>query len=168
VLVDTAGPATPSGNVTISAHSSTGKAITGIGYRVQRHDGAGWISVANGTLRRSTRVWLANGDYRVVLPQQKRVPETVRETVTMESAAVVITGAKGGRGRATVRARPQIPLQFTVQQRAGDQWRTIGAVRTLIPPRSRWSRPLAAGRYRFAFPKQSGYNGAVSQTVRVR
>lgn len=156
------------GNVTVGLRNARGKAITGVRYRVQRQTDNGWEPAANGTLRKSTRLWLANGDYRVTVPQQRGVSAQVRDRLSVSAAAVVITKARGGRGRASVTALPPIPLRFTVQKLQAGQWLPVGGVRRIAPPTMRWSRELRPGRYRFAFVKQHGFAAAISDPVRVR
>lgn len=168
VLIDTNRKPRDGGNVVLGLRDRKGKPISGAKYRVQRQQKSGWEVVANGQMRRTTRVWLSNGDYRVVVPRQKRVPALTREPFTMDSAKVVITKATGSRGRARVEASPPIPLRFTVQARQAGQWRDVGGWRRMSPPKSRWKGSLQPGRYRVSFRDQGGFDGANSSTFRVR
>jgi hypothetical protein len=168
VLIDTGSEPRGAGNVVLGLRNSKGNPITGVNYRIQRQQKSGWETVANGQLRRNTRLWLSNGDYRVVVPEQKQVPTVVRELFTMDGATVVITKATGSRGRARVEALPPIPLKFTVQSQQAGQWRDVGGWRRMSPPKSRWNGSLGPGRYRVSFPAQSGFAGANSSTFRVR
>jgi hypothetical protein len=168
VSVDTGSRPRETGNVVLGLRSAKGRPITGVRYRVQRQQKSGWDTVANGTLRRNTRVWLSNGDYRVVVPKQKQVPVVTREAFTMDSAKVVVTKTAGSAGRARVEAMPPIPLRFTVQTQRAGQWRDVGGWRRMAPPRSRWTGRLDPGRYRVSFPDQSGFSGVNSRTFRVR
>ncbi|HQR79628.1 MAG TPA: hypothetical protein PLT68_05365 [Actinomycetota bacterium] len=167
LVVDPDAGATKRGNVTVQLRSASGKAITGVRYRVQRRTNTGWEPVDAGRLRRTTRVWLANGEYRVAVPKQDRVPAAVRQQVSVGSAAILITRASGG-SAARVSARPRIPLRFTVQRQQAGRWQAVGGWRRLSPPAQAWSRDLPAGRYRFVFPDQAGFDGATSGVVRVR
>ena len=168
VLIDTNRRPRDAGNVVVGLRNSKAKAITGVTYRIQRQQKTGWESVANGRLRRNTRVWLSNGEYRVVVPKQKQIPVVTRERFTMDSAKVLITRATGSRGRARVEALPPIPLRFTVQSQQAGQWRDVGGWRRMSAPKSRWAGSLRPGRYRVAFPDQSGFAGASSSAFRVR
>lgn len=168
LLVDADSAATRNGNVTVALRNAQGKPVTGVRFRIARSTGSSWEPAASGTLRRTTRLWLANGDYRVTVPKQDGVSAQVRERPSVTAAKVLITSAKGGRGRASVTAMPPIPLRFTVQQLQAGQWLPVGGVRRMSPPSMSWSRALAAGRYRFAFVKQNGFGAAVSDPVRVR
>ena len=168
VLIDTNSTPRAAGNVVLGLRDSAGDPITGVTYRVQRRQKSGWETVANGQMRRHERVWLSNGDYRVVVPRQKKVPTAVREPFAMDSATVVITKASGSRDRARVEALPPIPLRFTVQSQQAGQWRDVGGWRRMSPPRSRWTGSLPPGRYRASFPGQSGFAGANSPAFRVR
>ncbi|HQR80607.1 MAG TPA: hypothetical protein PLT68_10335, partial [Actinomycetota bacterium] len=159
--------ATKRGNVTVQLRAASGKPITGVRYRVQRRTSTGWEPADSGRLRRTTRVWLANGDYRVVVPKQNRVPATVRQQASVASATILITRASGG-SVARVSARPQIPLRFTVQRQQAGRWQALGGWRRMSPPAQTWSQDLPAGRYRFVFPAQGGFAGATSKVVRVR
>ncbi len=168
VLIDTSRPVRDAGNVVLGLRTSTGRPIAGVKYRIQRRDTSGWETVADGRMRRTSRTWLSNGDYRVVVPEQKRVRVVVREAFTMDSASVVILKTAGGRGRARVEALPPIPLRFTIQSQQAGQWRDVGGWRRMAPPKSRWTGSLRPGRYRVAFPDQSGFAGAASSGFRVR
>lgn len=168
LVVDPDAEATRNGNVTVALRNSRGKAVTGVRYRIARSTDSGWEPAASGTMRRTTRLWLANGDYRVTVPKQDGVQAQVRERPSVTAATVLITSAEGGRGRASVAAMPPIPLRFTVQKLQAGQWLPVGGVRRMSPPSMSWSRSLAAGRYRFAFAKQNGFGAAVSDPVRVR
>lgn len=166
--INTAVKPNRAGNVTVALRSANGKAVKGVRFRVQRDTGSGWEPAANGSLRRTTRLWLANGDYRVTVPKQKRVPAQVREPLSVSSAGIVIRKATGGSGRARVTVLPPVPLRFTVQKLQAGQWLPVGGVRRISPPSMTWSRQLPQGRYRFAFPKQAGFGAATSDPVRVR
>jgi hypothetical protein len=115
----------------------------------------------------TTRVWLANGQYRLVVPSQRRIPVTLRTPFAMDTARVVITRATVIRGRAHVSALPPIPVKFTIQSLQAGQWRNVGGWRRLAPPRSTWSGQLPPGRYRASFPNQAGFAGAISRTFNV-
>lgn len=156
------------GNVTVGLRDSRGRAVTGVQYRVQRRTNDRWEPAASGRLGKNARVWLANGDYRVTVPKQRGVQAVARDTVTVSSATITITRARGGPGRASVTALPPIPLRFTVQKQQAGQWLSVGGVRRMSPPRMRWTRALKPGRYRFAFPQQHRFDAAVSAPVRVR
>ncbi len=168
VIVDPDGRTTRRGNVTIAVRGPGGQLLTGVRYRVQSRGNDGWEPLAAGRVRRNTRMWLANGDYRVVVPKQKRVAAVVRQPATVGSATILITHAASARGRAQLTARPAIPLRFTVQRQQAGRWQTVGGWRRIAPPESQWSRALAPGRYRFVFPNQGGFAGTTSQIVRVR
>ncbi len=168
LIVDTGVEANRNGNVTVALRTSKGKPITGVRFRIARSTDGGWEPAASGTLRRTTRLWLANGDYRVTVPKQKGVPAQVRERPSVTSAMVLIRNAQGGRGRASVTAGPPIPLRFTVQKLQAGQWLPVGGVRRMRPPSMSWSGSLNPGRYRFSFVKQNGFGATVSDPVRVR
>jgi hypothetical protein len=168
VLIDTSGTPRDAGNVVLGLRNSKGNPITGVKYRIQRQRKSGWETVANGQMRRNTRLWLSNGDYRVVVPAGRQVPVVVRESFTMDSAAVVITKATSSKGRARIEALPPIPLKFTIQSQQAGQWRDVGGWRRMSPPTSRWTGSLRPGRYRASFPDQSGFAGANSSAFRVR
>jgi hypothetical protein len=158
----------PAGNVTFGLRNPSGAPITGATFRVQRKAGDGWEQAARATLRKSSRLWLANGDYRVTVPQQKGVPAQARQSFTVSSATIVIRSVTGGRGRARVVALPPIPLRFTVQKQQAGQWLPVAGARRMAPPKMSWSGRLKPGRYRFAFPQQNGFQAVVSDSVRVR
>lgn len=168
LVVVTDGRATRRGNVTVGLRGPAGKAITGVRYRVQRRTHGDWEQVETGWIRRTTRLWLANGDYRVVVPKQQRVPAAVRQQASVGAASVLITRATGGSGVARVVARPRIPLRFTVQRQQAGRWQVVGGWRRMRPPSQTWSGTLPEGRYRFVFPEQAGFDGATSKVVRVR
>jgi hypothetical protein len=168
LIVDTAATPTRKGNITVALRDDKGRPITGVRYRIARSTDSGWEPAASGSLRRTTRLWLANGDYRVTVPKQKGVPAQVRERPSVTGAMVLIRRAEGGRGRASVSAAPPIPLRFTVQKLQAGQWLPVGGVRRMRPPSMAWSGPLSPGRYRFSFVKQNGFGGTVSEPVRVR
>lgn len=168
VLIDTSSTPRAAGNAVLGLRDSEGDPIRGVTYRIQRRQKSGWETVANGQMRRHERVWLSNGDYRVLVPRQKKVPTAVRQPFAMDSATVVITKASGSRDRARVEALPPIPLRFTVQSQQAGQWRDVGGWRRMSPPRSRWTGSLPPGRYRASFPDQSGFAGANSPAFRVR
>ena len=159
---------TVKGNVTVGLRDSQGRAVTGVQYRVQRRTNDRWEPAASGRLGKTVRVWLANGDYRVTVPKQRGVQAVTRDTVTVSSATITITRARGGRGRASVAALPPIPLRFTVQKLQSGQWLSVGGVRRMSPPKMSWARALKPGRYRFAFGQQHRFDAAVSAPVRVR
>lgn len=168
LIVEPDAQAKRKGNVTVALRDTKGKPVTGVQYRIARSTGNAWEPAASGTLRRTTRLWLANGDYRVTVPKQAGVQAQVRQRPSVTSAAVLITRAEGGRGRASVAAAPPIPLRFTVQKLQAGQWLPVGGVRRMAPPSMSWSRALPSGRYRFAFVKQNGFGSAISDPVRVR
>lgn len=168
LIVTPDGQARPAGNVTVQLRTPAGKAVTDVRYRIQRSVRDGWEPVETGRLRKTTRVWLGNGDYRVVVPKQQGVPTDIRTRSTVSVATVLITKQSGGRGVARLTARPAIPLRFTVQQQQAGRWRTVGGWRRLTPPGNRWQRELPTGRYRFVVDQQAGFAGATSEVVRVR
>lgn len=155
---------TAKGNVTVGLRSAAGKALSGIRFRVQRHSHGSWQPAANGTLRRTTRLWLGNGSYRVTVPKQGGVPAQTRQQFTM-TARVSIVEATGGRGSASVQVLTPVRLRFILQRQVAGRWLRVGPVRRV---KAQWSEPLKAGRYRFAFPQQSGFGESRSDPVRVR
>jgi hypothetical protein len=167
VRVATTGTPQPGGNVALSLRTSSGSPITGVTFQVQRQQRSGWETVASGRMASTTRVWLANGQYRLVVPSQRRIPVTLRTPFAMDTARVVITRATVIRGRAHVSALPPIPVKFTIQSLQAGQWRNVGGWRRLAPPRSTWSGQLPPGRYRASFPNQAGFAGAISRSFNV-
>lgn len=167
-FIDTGVTPRDAGNVVLGLRHDDGSAITGVKYRIQRQRKSGWETVDASTLRRRTRVWLSNGDYRLMVPAGKKLQAAVRERFTVDAAAIMITKAAGGRGSARVEALAPMPLRFTVQSQMAGQWRDVGGWHRLAPPRSRWSGSLRPGRYRVSFPDQGGFNGVTSRPFRVR
>lgn len=159
--------ATAKGNVTIGLRSHSGKVVTGARFRVQRRSHGTWQPAAAGTMRRTSRLWLGNGTYRVTVPKQGGVPARVRQQFSM-AAQVSIVKATGGRGQAGVRVLTPVRLRFTVQRQVAGRWLRVGPVRRVSPASQRWSGPLKAGRYRFVFPQQAGFGASTSEAVRVR